>query len=112
MARPPDSAAELERIRRKADTFLRGLFAELEDLPEATVEWDQMGEYARDAYSYDWHAVLIDNDLRALEDWHRAGILSASQEERYRELRKELEEARPILERLRFRLPPAEELYG
>ena len=40
------------------------------------------------------------NDLRALEHWHRDGLLTAEQEERYAQLKEELDEALPIIEKL------------
>lgn len=94
----PKSAEELERIRGIADTYLKGLFAELEDAREVAVEeWEEMDEIARDQYVYERNAITIDNDLRALEGWHREGLLSAEQGERYGRLKDALQEALPLL---------------
>jgi hypothetical protein len=98
------SSDEIARIRRDADSALWGLFAEVRELPDVD-EWQEMPERAREAFDYYWSSECMANDLGALEHWHREGVLSGEQEERYALLKAELEEALPTIDKLGLARP-------
>lgn len=49
--------------------------------------------------------VLMSGRLKRIEHYHRAGELTQEQERRYRQLRRELGEAMPLIERLGISRP-------
>jgi hypothetical protein len=101
----PKSAEEIERIHRSANSCLKGQYLELEDLPEVVEEWDQDPPDVQESFQYMWHSEMIDNDLIALESYHRGNYLTPEQEQRYEQLKDDLRTERPTLERLGIDLP-------
>ena len=94
------------RAQQRAATFLRSVRLMLGDVPEVAEEWDALDDLERASWSLDWaHEIL---DIWAdLTESYRNGELLPDQAEAYRQLRDDLEVARPTLERLNIARPPA-----
>ncbi len=85
------------------------------DLRIITTEIEALRELASDPaeaedswrvydFSIGW-GVLISGRLKRVEHYYRLGELTETQEARYRELRRELKEAMPLIERLNLGWP-------
>jgi len=82
------------------DTDLNMILAETEALRKLASDPDKAEDGARVYdFSIRW-GVLMSGRLKRLEYYYWAGDLTEDQERRYQELRHELEEAMPLIERL------------
>ena len=77
----------------------------LGDLPEVAEEWPHLGDGERASWTLDWDQ-LMGSYLTLLEEYYRAGGMTADQQRRYQELLRELQEALPLIERLNLYPPP------
>ncbi len=87
------------------DADLSMLSAEIEALRELASDPEGKKDGAR---IYDFNVrwgTLMSGRLLRVEHYHRAGELTEEQERRYRELRRELGEAMPLIERLGITRP-------
>ena len=96
-------AAKTE-IAGRAERDLTAVLLFNRDLPEILAEWDELADGERASLSLEWDH-LMGSYLTELEEYRRAGALSEEQEGSYRQLREELEENLPIIERLNFYRP-------
>ena len=87
------------RVAARIDSYLFALLAEIADLPNVTAEWDSLSPAARASVSLDWDHLLADY-LPELETHYHAAAMTAEQRERYGELRRQLQAALPLFERL------------
>lgn len=87
------------------DVDLSMIFVETSALRELASDPDKAEDGARVYdFSIRW-GVLMSGRLKRLEHYHRTGELTEEGERRYRELRRELEEAIPLIERLGIARP-------
>ena len=92
----------------RVDRLIEGVLLEVRELPRVESEWEGMDERERSAVADDWDLVVMADYLRAIEKRHRAGELSASEEDSYRRLKGELKANLPVIERLGLYPPPVE----
>ena len=93
------------KVRPGIDADLGMIFAETEALRELDSDRDKAEDSARVYdFSIRW-GVLMSGRLMRLEHYYRAGDLTEDQERRYRKLRRELEDAMPLTERLDISRP-------
>ena len=86
---PPGIDADLSMVSAGIGA-LRELASDPEGAEDAGKVYD---------FSIRW-GILMSGRLLRIEHYHRAGELTDEQERRYRELRRELGEAMPLIERL------------
>ncbi len=87
------------------DIDLGMVSAGIEALRELASDPDGAGDKGRVYdFSVRW-GVLVSGRLERVEHYHRKGELMEEQERRYRELRRELEEAIPLIERFGIARP-------
>ena len=87
------------------DIDLGMVSAEIEALRELAADPEEAEDKGRVyGFSIRWGALMSGRLLR-VEHYHRAGELTEEQEGRYRELRRELGEAIPLIERLGIARP-------
>jgi hypothetical protein len=89
---------------QRTDIELRTVAAEVSELPKLKARWTEEDERNRALYKHLWHNAM--GGLENLEDKHRQGKMTPEQEVRYRELKHLLKDAIPLLNQLRFTLPP------
>ena len=94
-------------IAGRADRDIEAVLFFNRDLPEILEEWDDLADGERASLSMEWDH-LMGSYLAELEDYRRAGALSAAQEDSYRRLREELRDNLPVIERLNFYRPPVD----
>lgn len=83
----------------------RMLSAGIETLRELAADREKAGDSARVYdFSIRW-GVLMSGRLKRLEHYYRAGELTEDQEQRYRELRRQLGDVKPLTERLGISQP-------
>lgn len=98
-------------LQRKISLFLEAAELMLGDLPEVVAEWPRLSDGERASWSLDWSQVAFD-DLPFLAEQERAGRLAPPQCERFRALRRHLQEAAPLIERaglLAPQIPPEDD---
>ena len=88
----------------RTDLELWTVAMEVRVLPETEARWAKEDKRNRYLYKQLWHNAM--GVMENLEDKHREGKMTPEQEARYRELKPLLKEAIPMLEQLRFTLPP------
>ena len=91
MATPTAIASRIERS-------LHALLAETKALT-STEEWDALPDGERAAIALDWDHLLADYHGE-LDRFSHSGEMTAEQQQRYRELLQQLQEALPIFTRL------------
>ncbi len=91
---PPGIDADLSMVSAGIET-LRELASDPEGKKDGAKIYD---------FNVRW-GTLMAGRLRRVEHYHRAGELAEEQERRYRELRRELKEAMPLIERLGITRP-------
>ena len=82
----------------RANFGLNYLTAEWSDLPNFQNEWDQWNIQERYIFYLEWS--IRESWSQNLSKWHKAGLLSPEQCERYAELQRLIEQNTPILEQL------------
>ena len=91
-------------IRDRIDLGLWEITAEVAFLPELAEFWAQNPQEAgQSSFPYEWHNLM--GRLETLHCTYRAGQMTPSQAERYRQLLQALQDALPLLQRLGFTLP-------
>ena len=93
---------------KRVDRLIEGVLLEVRELPRVEAEWEGMDGDQRYAFSYDWDLVVMADLLLAVEKRHRAGSLTAAEEDAYRRLKEELKASLPTIERLGLYPPPVE----
>jgi hypothetical protein len=80
------------------DQSLDYLTGEWKAVPKIAADWDDRDELERLDFVVEW--PLREDRLLLLKQWHREGVLSASQLQRFSELQHLIERHRTTLERL------------
>ena len=96
--------ATATEVSERIDRTILYLSAELDDLPNVVAEWDALPGWNRAPVAIDWDNMLA-GMLPELDRYACSGELSSKQHEQYRELRRKLREALPLIERLDFHRP-------
>lgn len=92
------------QANRRAVMYLDSIELTVHALPEVEQEWGQLGDLQRAAWSIDWDNEM--SKLRFLAQDCSAGLLTADQQARYRDLLRQLGELLPTIERLDLYRPP------
>lgn len=87
--------------RVRIDQFLGSLQSWVEDFPGLADEWEELEEGPRVSLSLQWDHLMADY-LTELDEYYRAGEMSAEQAEGYRRLLGQLKEILPLIRRLKF----------
>lgn len=88
----------------KVSIELDSLHFALVDLPEVAQEWPTLDEGEWASWSQDWDQLMGALEV-VLEPRYRAGTMLPDQKARYRELRQQLQDALPTLDRLQLSRP-------
>ncbi len=92
-------------IDQRVEVDLESLHLMLGDLPEVAQEWDELSDGERVSWSLDWDQLM--GALKVtLDPYYRSGDMTADQRARYREILRQLQEALPLIQRLRLYPPP------
>ncbi len=91
-------------VKQALDQDLHRLTVELEDLPALAEEWEDTHESVRYDAELTWYGAMVGLRER-LDPAYRAGQMTPSQAERYRQLLRTLQDALPLLQRLGLEPP-------
>jgi len=92
-------------VNARIERSLHAILAETEDLPDLLSEWDSLPDWNQYSVKLDWAHLMADY-LTELHEFARTGQMSAEQQARYQVLRRALQAALPIIERLNLYRPP------
>ena len=98
MATPPE-------VTSKIDAILRAIAAEVADLPTRIGEWEEETDDNRMAFSLEWKELM--DRLSLVGSASRNGTLTAQQQATYRDLLHRLDQALPLIDRLKLSRPRA-----
>lgn len=87
----------------RAHYYLRNLEGILRVLPEMAADWDGLADAERASWSLSWDQAI--GEMEWLDAQRAAGTLSDDQVERLRSAVRDLEQRRPMVQRLGLALP-------
>lgn len=90
---------------RRIDLTLEALERCAADLPQVAAEWNELPDGERASWGLDWAHLMADY-LPELAEYVRSGQLSLDRQERYRDLKRKLKEALPLIGKLKLARPP------
>lgn len=102
-----DERIELERYfsADSIDRYLSSVEAELKYLPEQAEDWDPVNPTdSQDTYASEWASVAY-GDMGRLEEAKQAGLMNATQSQRYVAIKELFKERLPLIERYSLDVP-------
>lgn len=97
--------ATTTEVRQRAEWDLASITMFVNDLDELYAEWDNLDEVHQVSFSQEW-AHLMADVLTELDAYSCSGLLSETQQERYRDLKRKLKHLMPLISKLNWYRPP------
>ncbi len=91
-------------VTSRIEATLRAVTAEVDDLPLRAQEWHDETDDNRMAFALEWKELM--DRLSLVDEAAFIGMMAPPQRTFYQEVRRKLEAARPLTERLSLRQPP------
>lgn len=95
---------EATKVADRIESWISAVDAELSDLPQLVLEWDELTEDNRLTYALEWDDIV--GQIRLLDRSCRTAQMTPDQEARYGALLAKLKDVQPIIERLKLHGPP------